>query len=106
MACIQILLVNRWDLEQGFWCCFADLTNQGLIISTTRLKQWTLDDNKVILVLLLLSLPLKNEACSCRFNCKHTEVSGNGLSLYLLTCFSLFFAKASSILSSSSNTAI
>ena len=38
---------------------FADLANQGLIISTTRLKQWTVDDNKVILVLLLLSLPLK-----------------------------------------------
>ena len=48
-------------------------------------------------------------------HCKHVpvgftvnawEVSGNGLSLYLLTCFSLFFAKASSILSSSSNIAI
>ena len=59
MACTQILLVNRWSLEQGFWCCFADLANQGLIISTTRLNQWTVDDNKVILVLLLLSLPLK-----------------------------------------------
>ena len=72
MACTQILLVNRWNLEQGFWCCFADLANQGLIISTTRLKQWTVDDNKVILVLLLLSLPLKK--MKVHDHCKHVLV--------------------------------
>ena len=35
MAPTQIL-VQRWDPEQGFWCCFTDGPNQSLVSSVAQ----------------------------------------------------------------------